>query len=246
METNELIVDAVAQLGTTEKTMGEIAEFMELVVAGKSVKEDVLALRSRRPSGQVAGREPRRRSEDPSSHCRSDHPHRSPGSAAAANSVRITAELTERIQNRATIAPLSRAIARRPAAFADPLASRARPPAPPAGRPTHSNGRPRHVGGCSGTVGGPPVGPRGARNTRTDPGNMWPGPLHTPRTSRDVFRTAFRMLRGSLRRVNGAPERCGNPFACRGSSFTCRGPPLACRGVPATRCGTLFRCCGRR
>ncbi len=55
MEGNNLIVDAVARLGTnevtrlgaTETTMGEIAELMERVAAGKSVKEEVLALRSR-------------------------------------------------------------------------------------------------------------------------------------------------------------------------------------------------------
>ena len=55
MEANNLIVDAVARLGAnevtrlgaTEKEMVEIAELMEMVVGGKAVKEEVLALRSR-------------------------------------------------------------------------------------------------------------------------------------------------------------------------------------------------------
>jgi len=55
MEASNLIVDAVARIGTnevtrlgaTEKEMVEIADLMETVVRGKSVKEDVLALRSR-------------------------------------------------------------------------------------------------------------------------------------------------------------------------------------------------------
>lgn len=55
MEGNNLIVDAVARIGTnevtrlgaTERDMGEIAELMERVVRGKGVKEEVLALRSR-------------------------------------------------------------------------------------------------------------------------------------------------------------------------------------------------------
>jgi glycine hydroxymethyltransferase len=55
MEGNNLIVDAVARLGTnevtrlgaTEKEMAEIADLMERAVAGKGVKEEVLALRSR-------------------------------------------------------------------------------------------------------------------------------------------------------------------------------------------------------
>ncbi len=55
MEENNLIVDAVARLGTnevtrlgaTERDVEEIAHLMEKVVAGKGVKEDVLALRSR-------------------------------------------------------------------------------------------------------------------------------------------------------------------------------------------------------
>lgn len=55
MEGSNLIVDAVARLGTnevtrlgaTEREMVEIAELMEQVVAGKSVKREVLALRSR-------------------------------------------------------------------------------------------------------------------------------------------------------------------------------------------------------
>ena len=55
MEANNVIVDAVARLGTnevtrlgaTEKEMAEIADLMEMVVRGKSVKEEVLALRSR-------------------------------------------------------------------------------------------------------------------------------------------------------------------------------------------------------
>lgn len=55
LEENNIIVDAVARLGTnevtrlgaTEREMADIAELMERVVAGKSVKEEVLALRSR-------------------------------------------------------------------------------------------------------------------------------------------------------------------------------------------------------
>jgi len=55
MEGNNVIVDAVARLGTneitrlgaTEREMVEIADLMELIVGGKSVKEEVLALRSR-------------------------------------------------------------------------------------------------------------------------------------------------------------------------------------------------------
>jgi len=55
MERNNVIVDAVARLGSnevtrlgaTEREMADIAELMERVVAGKSVKEEVLALRSR-------------------------------------------------------------------------------------------------------------------------------------------------------------------------------------------------------
>lgn len=55
MEENNLIVDAVGRLGTNEVTrlgakereMADIAELMERVTAGKSVKEEVLALRSR-------------------------------------------------------------------------------------------------------------------------------------------------------------------------------------------------------
>lgn len=55
MEANNLIVDAVARLGTNEVTrlgaqerdMADIAELMEGVVRGKSVKEDVMAMRSR-------------------------------------------------------------------------------------------------------------------------------------------------------------------------------------------------------
>lgn len=55
MEENNLIVDAVARIGTNEVTrlgaqepeMEEIAELMELAVRGKGVKEEVLALRSR-------------------------------------------------------------------------------------------------------------------------------------------------------------------------------------------------------
>ncbi len=55
MEGNNVIVDAVARLGTNEvtrlgatpKEMGEIAELMDMIVRGKSVKEEVLALRSR-------------------------------------------------------------------------------------------------------------------------------------------------------------------------------------------------------
>jgi len=55
MEANNLIVDAVARIGTNEVTrlgakepeMAEIAELMERVIRGKSVKEEVLALRSR-------------------------------------------------------------------------------------------------------------------------------------------------------------------------------------------------------
>ena len=55
MEGNNVIVDAVARIGTnevtrlgaTEKEMVEIAELMEMAAAGKGVKEEVLALRSR-------------------------------------------------------------------------------------------------------------------------------------------------------------------------------------------------------
>src|SRR3989304_3221524 len=55
MEGNNVIVDAVARIGTnevtrlgaTEKEMVEIAEIMEKAAAGKGVKEEVLALRSR-------------------------------------------------------------------------------------------------------------------------------------------------------------------------------------------------------
>jgi len=55
MEGNNMIVDAVARLGTNEVTrlgatepeMADIADLMERVVGGKSVKEEVLALRSR-------------------------------------------------------------------------------------------------------------------------------------------------------------------------------------------------------
>jgi glycine hydroxymethyltransferase len=55
MERNNLIVDAVGRLGTneitrlgaTERDMGDVADLMALVVAGKSVKEEVLAFRSR-------------------------------------------------------------------------------------------------------------------------------------------------------------------------------------------------------
>ena len=55
MEENNVIVDAVARLGTneitrlgaTEREMADIADLMDRIVAGKSVKEEVLALRSR-------------------------------------------------------------------------------------------------------------------------------------------------------------------------------------------------------
>ena len=55
MEGNNLIVDAVCRIGTNEvtrlgaaeKEMAEIADLMERAVAGKGVKEEVLALRSR-------------------------------------------------------------------------------------------------------------------------------------------------------------------------------------------------------
>ena len=55
MEANNLIVDAVSRIGTnevtrlgaTEREMVEIAELMEKAAAGKGVKEEVLALRSR-------------------------------------------------------------------------------------------------------------------------------------------------------------------------------------------------------
>jgi len=55
MEGNNVIVDAVGRLGTsevtrlgaTERDMADIAELMGQVVGGKSVKEEVLALRSR-------------------------------------------------------------------------------------------------------------------------------------------------------------------------------------------------------
>jgi glycine/serine hydroxymethyltransferase len=55
MAGNNVIVDAVARLGTneitrlgaTEREMADIADLMDRIVAGKSVKEEVLALRSR-------------------------------------------------------------------------------------------------------------------------------------------------------------------------------------------------------